>query len=71
MFSQLWCEFTKEVLSEFLEEDIVLQSITNSKAFKNPNPTSKLSQFVQNAAAKDTKPRHNEPSRITISAVEL
>ena len=22
-FSQLWCEFTKEVLTEFLEEDVV------------------------------------------------
>jgi hypothetical protein len=68
MFSQLWGEFTKKVLVEFFEEDLALQSI-DSKAFKQPN-TTKLSQFVQNAS-KDIRPRLNEPSRITISAVEL
>jgi hypothetical protein len=68
MFSQFWCEFTKMVLVEFFEEDLVHQS-GNSKAFSKPN-TTKLSQFVQNAS-KDIKPRLNEPSRVTISAVEL
>ena len=51
-----------------MEEDLLLASI-DLKASKKP-ATTKLGQFVQNAS-RDAKPRLNEPSRITISAVEL
>jgi hypothetical protein len=30
-FSQLWCEFTKEVITEFFNEDIALKTIENDK----------------------------------------
>ncbi len=42
-FSQLWCEFTKEVLTEFLEEDSVYkeQELT-SFSVKNINESSIL-----------------------------
>jgi hypothetical protein len=42
-FSQLWCEFTKEVLTEFLEEDSVdKEQELNSFSVKNINESSIL-----------------------------
>jgi len=31
-FSQFWCEFTKEVLTEFLNEDFAVKEIEAEKA---------------------------------------
>ena len=32
--SQFWCEFTKEVLSEFLNEDLIIQKVAKEKEQK-------------------------------------
>jgi hypothetical protein len=42
-FSQLWCEFTKEVLTEFLDEDYVFkEQEMSSFSIKNINESSIL-----------------------------
>lgn len=42
-FSQLWCEFTKEVLTEFLDEDYVFkEQELSSFSIKNINESSIL-----------------------------
>ena len=42
-FSQFWCEFTKEVLTEFLNEDFVIQEMQAEQAEKK-----RLQQALEN-----------------------